>query len=92
MRSQSHPNTVGLLTDEGEEEFTEEEEEEEEGVSTEGKEGRSPALLLSLMGMPGYTLPGCVLGVNLCSPFFLHVGGVCTHTRVSAHFCAQAQD
>lgn len=46
VRSQSHLNTVGLLTDE-EEEFTEEEEEEEdqeEGVSTEGKEGRSSAL------------------------------------------------
>lgn len=85
MRSQSHPNTVGLLTDEGEEEFTEEEEEEEEGVSTEGKEGRSPALLLSLMGMPGYTLPGCVLGVNLCSPFLLHVGGGYAHIHACLH-------
>lgn len=90
VRSQSHPDTVGLLTDEGEEEFTEEEEEEEESVSTEGKEGRSPALVLSLIGMPGYTLPGCVLGVNLRSLLLLHmgVGGMHTYTRVCTLLCS----
>lgn len=87
MRSQSYPNTVGLVTDEGEEEFIEEEDDEEEGVSTEGKEGRSSALVPSLTGMPGYTWPGCVLSVNLGSPLLLHVGGMHIHTHACLHTC-----
>lgn len=76
---------VGLAADEDEEEFTEEEADEEEGVSTEDKEGRSSALVPSLIEMPGYTLPGCVPSVYyyLGSPLSLHI-------RMSAHLCAQA--
>lgn len=91
MRSQPHPDTIGLLTDEEEEEeeFIEEEADEEEGVTTEGKEGRSSALVPSLVGMPGYTLPGCVSSdyhYYLHPLLLLHVRVcVCVHICMSAH-------
>lgn len=84
LRSQSHFKSIGLVTDEDEEEFIEDEEDLEEGVSTEEKEGENSTFLcpcaISDRSVRLYVLGGGIIILVLpsfCTPEVCRFAHVC---------------